>query len=72
MIGLGNEHRACITGALRAKRGERARIARRGEDKFFFSPLSHASRKILRSRCLAHKAPVNLVFNQRVSKNFLV
>ena len=39
---------------------------------FFFSPLSRASRKILRSPRLAHKATVHLVFNQRVSKNFLV
>ena len=81
MIGLGNEHRACITGALWAKRGERdiLREARdehesrdEGRRNFSFPPLSRASRKILRSRRLAHKALVNLVFNQRVSKNFLV
>ena len=75
MIGLGDEHCACIIGTLWAKRGERG-ILREARDKhesrdeggrntklyFFFSPLSRASRKILRSPRLAHKAPVNLVF----------
>ena len=61
---------ACITGALRAKRGERSISKReknmswesRGGEKiklyFFLLLSSRASRKMLRSPRLAHKAPV--------------
>ena len=67
---------ACITGALRAKRGERSiskrekniRRESRGGEKiklyFFLLPSSRASRKMPRSPRLAHKAPVMRIYMQ--------
>ena len=53
---------ACITGALWAKQGERGSLSEARDD----SRSSRASRKMPRSPCLAHKAPVmqaNFVIN---------
>ena len=62
---------ACITGAFCDKRGESgfyfARSARRGEGGVFLLSSSRGLRKMLRSPCLAHKAPVMQV-NTRVTE----